>query len=223
MALVEQRKPATLQPLWIERVPPAWWAVILILLTMPAWANNFILFQVMGWTFILGIIALSLMFLAGYGGMVSLIQMSVAAMAGYMVAIFGTLRHDRHQPGTALVGLHPGGDRRGRDLRDDGRRSRRQDRGHLHHHDHAGDRVGLLLLRAPELRDLQRLFRLQPRRPAAALRRGLAPACSVLLPCSRLRGALLRGGRLRLARAVRAGACRGSGTTRAGWLRWGST
>ena len=56
---------------------------------MPAWANDFFLFQVMGWTFILGIIALSLMFLAGYGGMVSLIQMSVAAMAGYMVAIFG--------------------------------------------------------------------------------------------------------------------------------------
>jgi branched-chain amino acid transport system permease protein len=90
MALVEQqRKPAAIEPLWIERVPPAWWAVILILLTMPAWANDFILFQVMGWTFILGIIALSLMFLAGYGGMVSLIQMSVAAMAGYMVAIFG--------------------------------------------------------------------------------------------------------------------------------------
>jgi branched-chain amino acid transport system permease protein len=90
MALVEQRRrPAAVEPLWIERVPPAWWAVILILLTMPAWANDFILFQVMGWTFILGIIALSLMFLAGYGGMVSLIQMSVAAMAGYMVAIFG--------------------------------------------------------------------------------------------------------------------------------------
>jgi branched-chain amino acid transport system permease protein len=90
MALVEQRKPAAIEPMWIERVPPVWWALILILLTMPAWANAFILFQVMGWTFILGIIALSLMFLAGYGGMVSLIQMSVAAMAGYMVAIFGT-------------------------------------------------------------------------------------------------------------------------------------
>ncbi|SMX49894.1 branched-chain amino acid ABC transporter permease [Maliponia aquimaris] len=91
MALIDQRrKPAALQPMWIDRVPAAWWAVILILLTMPAWANDFILFQVMGWTFILGIIALSLMFLAGYGGMVSLIQMSVAAMAGYMVAIFGT-------------------------------------------------------------------------------------------------------------------------------------
>jgi branched-chain amino acid transport system permease protein len=34
-------------------------------------------------------IALSLMFLAGYGGMVSLVQMTVAACAAYMVAIFG--------------------------------------------------------------------------------------------------------------------------------------
>ena len=34
-------------------------------------------------------IALSLMFLAGYGGMVSLAQMTVAGLAGYMVAIFG--------------------------------------------------------------------------------------------------------------------------------------
>ena len=34
-------------------------------------------------------IALSLMFLAGYGGMVSLVQMTVAGCAGYMYAIFG--------------------------------------------------------------------------------------------------------------------------------------
>ncbi|RBI84978.1 branched-chain amino acid ABC transporter permease [Rhodosalinus halophilus] len=88
MAVVEDRR-AGVQPMWVERIPPVWWALGLILLTMPAWAGDFILFQVMGWTFILGIIALSLMFLAGYGGMVSLIQMSVAAMAGYMVAIFG--------------------------------------------------------------------------------------------------------------------------------------
>jgi branched-chain amino acid transport system permease protein len=90
MALVEDRKPIAVETIWVERVPPVWWALVLVLLTMPAWANDFFLFQVMGWTFILGIIALSLMFLAGYGGMVSLIQMSVAAMAGYMVAIFGT-------------------------------------------------------------------------------------------------------------------------------------
>jgi hypothetical protein len=31
------------------------------------------------------------MFLAGYGGMVSLVQMTVAAVAGYAVAILGTL------------------------------------------------------------------------------------------------------------------------------------
>ena len=74
----------------IERVHPAWWAVGFILLVMPLLANDFWLFQVFGWTFILGMIALSMMFLAGYGGMVSLIQMSVAALGGYMVAILGT-------------------------------------------------------------------------------------------------------------------------------------
>ena len=73
-----------------ERLAAQWWALALIAVAMPAFANDFILFQVFGWTFILGMIALSLMFLAGYGGMVSLIQMSVAAMGGYMVAIFGT-------------------------------------------------------------------------------------------------------------------------------------
>ena len=87
MSLAEDR--AIVQPTWIERVPAPVWAVGLVLLTMPAYANDFVLFQVMGWTFILGTIALSLMFLAGYGGMVSLIQMSVAALAGYMTALFG--------------------------------------------------------------------------------------------------------------------------------------
>ena len=78
------------QPMWLERVPAAVWALGFLLLIMPLIANNFWLFQVFGWTFILGIIALSLMFLAGYGGMVSLLQMSVAGLAGYMVAILGT-------------------------------------------------------------------------------------------------------------------------------------
>ncbi len=75
---------------WLERVPPAIWALILLLLIMPLLANNFWLFQIFGWTFILGIIALSLMFLAGYGGMVSLAQMTIAGLAGYMVAILGS-------------------------------------------------------------------------------------------------------------------------------------
>lgn len=87
MALAEERPVA--EPSWADGIPPAVWPLGLLLLAMPGFANDFILFQVMGWTFILGTIALSLMFLAGYGGMVSLLQMSVAALAGYMVAIFG--------------------------------------------------------------------------------------------------------------------------------------
>jgi branched-chain amino acid transport system permease protein len=90
MALVERTTAAPAAPAWLQQIPGVWWALALILLTMPVYASDFVLFQVFGWTFILGMIALSLMFLAGYGGMVSLIQMSVAAMGGYMVAIFGT-------------------------------------------------------------------------------------------------------------------------------------
>jgi branched-chain amino acid transport system permease protein len=74
----------------LEGIPaPVWWTA-LVLLLMPILASNFVLFQILGWSFILGMIALSLMVLAGYGGMVSLIQMTVAALAGYVVAILGT-------------------------------------------------------------------------------------------------------------------------------------
>ncbi|MEO9898646.1 MAG: branched-chain amino acid ABC transporter permease [Paracoccaceae bacterium] len=74
---------------WIDRVPPGYWVLGVILLVIPAFVSDFVMFQIMGWTFILGLIALSLMFLGGYGGMVSLAQMAFAGFAGYMVAIFG--------------------------------------------------------------------------------------------------------------------------------------
>jgi branched-chain amino acid transport system permease protein len=61
----------------------------LFLLFMPAFASTFVTNQIFGYAMILGMIALSLMFLAGYGGMVSLVQMTVAGCAGYMVALFG--------------------------------------------------------------------------------------------------------------------------------------
>jgi branched-chain amino acid transport system permease protein len=61
----------------------------LVLLFLPAITGNFILVQVVGWAMILGIIALSLMFLAGYGGMVSLAQMTVAGVSGYMITVLG--------------------------------------------------------------------------------------------------------------------------------------
>ena len=59
----------------------------IVLIILPAVASNFILVQVVGWAMILGIIALSLMFLAGYGGMVSLAQMTVAGVSGYMITV----------------------------------------------------------------------------------------------------------------------------------------
>ena len=65
-------------PSWINKIHP-----------VPAFTNNFVQFQIFGWSFLLGMVALSLMFLAGYGGMVSLVQMTIAACAGYIAAIFG--------------------------------------------------------------------------------------------------------------------------------------
>lgn len=87
-----------------EGAPPAtaaeraWWraigarhvVVLLALLVYPWVASPFFTFQIAGQAFVLGVIALSLSFLAGYGGMASLSQMTVAGIAGYMVAILGT-------------------------------------------------------------------------------------------------------------------------------------
>ncbi|GAN76808.1 branched-chain amino acid ABC transporter permease [Acidisphaera rubrifaciens] len=62
----------------------------LLLLAYPLVASPFFVFQIGAYSLILGTIALSLMILAGYGGMVSLAQMMVAGVAGYLVAILGT-------------------------------------------------------------------------------------------------------------------------------------
>jgi branched-chain amino acid transport system permease protein len=78
---------------WPELDNPAAWIVAAILLIMPLIANGFFLIEIFGTTLILGIIALSLMFLAGYGGMVSLMQLTIAGFAGYMYAVFGVSGH----------------------------------------------------------------------------------------------------------------------------------
>jgi branched-chain amino acid transport system permease protein len=64
--------------------------VLAAVLAYPWVATPFFTFQIGGQALALGLIALSLTFLGGYGGMVSLAQMTVASLAGYMVAIFGT-------------------------------------------------------------------------------------------------------------------------------------
>ena len=64
--------------------------VLAALLVFPFVATPFITFQVASQSLVLGLIALSLTFLGGYGGMISLAQMTVAGMAGYALAVLGT-------------------------------------------------------------------------------------------------------------------------------------
>jgi branched-chain amino acid transport system permease protein len=64
--------------------------VAVALLVFPFVASPFLTFQVGAQALALGLVALSLTFLGGYGGMVSLAQMTVAGVSGYTVAILGT-------------------------------------------------------------------------------------------------------------------------------------
>jgi len=87
LALTDEQRGGALSR-WISRHA----AILLLgafLLILPAIAGSFILDQIVAWALILGMIALSLMFLAGYGGMVSLAQMTVAGVSGYMITVFG--------------------------------------------------------------------------------------------------------------------------------------
>ena len=61
-----------------------------LVLVFPFVATPFFTFQVASQALILGLIALSLSFLAGFGGMVSLAQMTVAGIAGYGIAVLGS-------------------------------------------------------------------------------------------------------------------------------------
>ena len=68
--------------------------VLAFLIGYPWFATPFFTYQIGAQSLALGLIALSLTFLGGYGGMISLAQMTVAGIAGYMVAIFGTSATD---------------------------------------------------------------------------------------------------------------------------------
>jgi branched-chain amino acid transport system permease protein len=81
--------PALAEPEKITLGTPFQWIVALLLLVYPLLATPFFTFQIGAYSLILGTIALSLMILAGYGGMVCLAQMTIAGIAGYMVAVFG--------------------------------------------------------------------------------------------------------------------------------------
>lgn len=84
----DQDAPVWLQWIW-QRVSTRHVLVLLAVLIYPLVASPFFTFQIGAQTMALGLIALSLTFLGGSGGMVSLSQMTVAGVAGYMVAVFG--------------------------------------------------------------------------------------------------------------------------------------
>jgi len=93
----DQNAPAWRKWIW-QRVSARHVLVLAFLIVYPLVATPFFTFQIGAQSLALGLIALSLMFLGGYGGMVSLAQMTVAGIAGYMVAIFGV-------SGTAEISL----------------------------------------------------------------------------------------------------------------------
>ena len=63
MAVTELSGPARAEERpWAERVPGAYWAAGLFLIVLPAFASDFVMFQIMGWTFILGIMVLKTIF-----------------------------------------------------------------------------------------------------------------------------------------------------------------
>ena len=73
---------------WSE-LHPATVVAVVFLVAYPSFASGFFTFQIGAYSLILGTIALSLMLLAGYGGMVSLAQLTVAGVTAYLVAILG--------------------------------------------------------------------------------------------------------------------------------------
>jgi len=74
----------------VARIRPRHLVVLAAAVAYPFLASPFFTYQIGAQSLALGLIALSLTFLGGYGGMVSLAQMTVAGVAGYGIAIFGT-------------------------------------------------------------------------------------------------------------------------------------
>jgi branched-chain amino acid transport system permease protein len=82
--------PAAPRAAALRAIKPRHLLVLAALLIFPFVATPFFAFQIGAQSLALGLIALSLTFLGGYGGMVSLAQMTVAGIAGYAVAILGS-------------------------------------------------------------------------------------------------------------------------------------
>lgn len=78
----------------LRAVAPGWWVLLGVLILFPFVASEFFVLQIAAYAMILGILSLSLMWLAGYGGMVSLAQVAIAGLGAYMLPILGTNTQD---------------------------------------------------------------------------------------------------------------------------------
>jgi branched-chain amino acid transport system permease protein len=79
-------------------------AALLVLLVFPLLAHPFFVLQIGAQTFVFGVVALSLTFLAAYGGMISLAQIALYGVSAYTVAIL-TLRFGAPWPLTVFAAL----------------------------------------------------------------------------------------------------------------------
>ncbi|MDR3494172.1 MAG: branched-chain amino acid ABC transporter permease [Ancalomicrobiaceae bacterium] len=87
--LTEVGSPAASRPHFPELFTQGHALLGFVLLVYPALASDFFVTQIGAYSLIVGLIALSLMVLAGYGGMVSMAQITIAGAAAYVVAILG--------------------------------------------------------------------------------------------------------------------------------------
>lgn len=78
----------------LRNIAPGWWVLLALLVLFPFFATDFFVLQIGAYSMILGILALSLMWLAGYGGMVSLAQVAIAGLGAYMLPILGSNTQD---------------------------------------------------------------------------------------------------------------------------------
>ena len=109
---------ASSPPDWFRRVHPATWLLAVFLLFLPAFANDFIQLQVFGWAFVLGMIALSLMFLGGLRRDGQPGADDGGGMRGLHVRDLRPQRVHGDQPRLAVVGDHPRRPGHRGDLRD---------------------------------------------------------------------------------------------------------
>ena len=81
-------EPAWLRWIW-QRVAARHVLILVAVFVYPFVATPFFTYQIGAQSLILGMVGLSLTFLGGYGGMISLAQMTVAGVAGYTIGILG--------------------------------------------------------------------------------------------------------------------------------------